>query len=99
MDTGRNRFSGWRGGVDARLVEVVSRSRGQRHRPSSRWASLTATKLRVAGLVAKGLTNPQIGERMFIARGTVKADIAHIFTKLSVTSRAQLAAMAVTNLN
>ncbi|MBC8087852.1 MAG: helix-turn-helix transcriptional regulator [Phycisphaerae bacterium] len=76
------------------LVEYVSRMRGQRKRPSIGWDSLTPTKLRVAALVAEGLTNPQIGERMFIARGTVKIHIAHIFTKLGIGARAQLAVIA-----
>lgn len=76
------------------VVEYVSRMRGQRKRPSIGWDSLTPTELRVAALVAQGLTNPQIGERMFIARGTVKIHVAHIFTKLGIASRSQLAVMA-----
>jgi DNA-binding CsgD family transcriptional regulator len=43
---------------------------------------MTATELRVAALVAQGLTNPEIGERMFISRGTVKVHLCHIFAKL-----------------
>jgi DNA-binding NarL/FixJ family response regulator len=38
-------------------------------------------------LVAEGLTNPQIGERMFISRGTVKAHLSHIFAKLNTGTR------------
>ena len=51
---------------------------------------------RVVELVAEGLSQPQIAERMFIARGTVKVHLARVFTKLEVTSRAPLAAMAAT---
>lgn len=75
-------------------VEYVSRARGERKRPSSGWASLTTTELRVVELVAEGLTNPQIAEKMFIARGTVKVHLGHIFTKLGVVSRSELAAQA-----
>ncbi len=75
-------------------VEYASRARGERKRPSSGWPSLTPTELRVVELVADGLTNPQIAEKMFIARGTVKVHLGHIFTKLSVTSRSELAAQA-----
>ena len=50
---------------------------------------------RVVELVAKGLTNPQIGERMFISPGTVKTHLAHVFRKLDVHSRAELSAQAV----
>ncbi len=45
-------------------------------------------------LAAQGLTNPQIGARMFISRATVKAHLSHIFQKLDVRNRADLAAKA-----
>ncbi len=77
-------------------VELVTRARGARKRPTFGWQSLTPTERRVVELVAEGLSNPQIAERMFIARGTVKVHLAHVFTKLEVSSRAQLAAMAAT---
>ena len=75
-------------------IEYASRARGERKRPSSGWASLTPTELRVVELVAEGLTNPQIAAKMFVARGTVKVHLGHIFTKLDVTSRSELAAQA-----
>jgi DNA-binding CsgD family transcriptional regulator len=46
----------------------------------------------VAGLVADGLTNPQIGARLYISGRTVQTHLAHIFAKLDIASRAQLAA-------
>ena len=75
-------------------VEYVSRARGERKRPSAGWASLTPTERRVVELVAEGLTNPQIAEKMFIARGTVKVHVSHIFAKLGLSNRAELAALA-----
>jgi len=75
----------------AECIAHVTRMRGQRKRPSFGWDSLTPTELRVAALVAEGLNNPQVGERMFIARGTVKIHLAHIFAKLNISSRSQLA--------
>jgi predicted ATPase/class 3 adenylate cyclase/DNA-binding CsgD family transcriptional regulator len=75
-------------------VAYVSRSRGQRKRPSAGWASLTPTELEVVKLAAQGLTNPEIGARLFISRATVKTHLAHIFTKLGLGSRAELAAQA-----
>jgi DNA-binding CsgD family transcriptional regulator len=75
-------------------VAYVRRARGERKRPSRGWESLTPTELEVARHIAAGLTNRQIGERMFISLGTVKAHLSHIFTKLGVPSRAQLAADA-----
>jgi predicted ATPase/DNA-binding CsgD family transcriptional regulator len=80
----------------AEIVEYVSRARGKRRRPLSGWQSLTPTERRAVSLVVEGLTNPQIAERMFIARGTVKIHLAHIFDKLDVSSRTQLASMAIT---
>ncbi len=80
-------------GLD-RAVEYVSRARGERKRPSAGWASLTPTERRVVELVAEGMTNPQIAEQMFIARGTVKVHVSHIFTKLGLSNRAELAALA-----
>ncbi len=44
--------------------------------------------------MAHGLTNPQIGERMFISRGTVKVHLSHIFAKLGTSTRSELAAEA-----
>jgi predicted ATPase/DNA-binding CsgD family transcriptional regulator len=80
-------------GLD-RAVEYVSRARGARRRPSAGWASLTPTERRVVELVAEGLTNPQIAEQMFVARGTVKVHVSHIFAKLGLSNRAELAALA-----
>jgi len=45
-------------------------------------------------LAAQGLTNPEIGKRLFIGRGTVKTHLSHVFAKLNVSSRAELAAAA-----
>jgi predicted ATPase/class 3 adenylate cyclase/DNA-binding CsgD family transcriptional regulator len=75
-------------------VKYASRARGERKRPSSGWDSLTPTELQVVELASQGLTNPQIAERLFIARGTVKVHLSHIFAKLSVATRAELAAAA-----
>jgi DNA-binding CsgD family transcriptional regulator len=87
----------WQEGEAMSLEDAVAyaaRGRGARKRPSSGWASLTPTETEVVRLVTEGLTNPQIGDRMFIARGTVRTHLTHIFTKLGVTSRAQLATEA-----
>jgi DNA-binding CsgD family transcriptional regulator len=66
--------------------------RGRRARPQFGWLSLTPAEQAVARLVADGLSNPQIGERLYISRRTVQTHLLHIFSKLDITSRAQLAA-------
>jgi DNA-binding CsgD family transcriptional regulator len=48
--------------------------------------------MEVAGLVAEGLTNPQIARRLYLSRPTVASHVAHILTKLDFSSRAQIAA-------
>ena len=65
--------------------------RGPRGRPQTGWRSLTPSERAVAELVAEGLSNPQIGDRLFISRRTVQTHVAHVFAKLDLTSRAQLA--------
>ena len=68
--------------------------RGQRERPLHGWDSLTPTELQVVELVASGLTNPQIGEQMFISKRTVQTHVAYVFTKLGVSTRSAVAAKA-----
>jgi predicted ATPase/class 3 adenylate cyclase/DNA-binding CsgD family transcriptional regulator len=75
-------------------VACASRGRGARRRPSAGWDSLTPTEVEVVRLVAEGLTNPQIGERLFVSRGTVKTHLAHVFAKVGVSTRAELATEA-----
>ena len=72
----------------------AGRARGVRNRPHHGWASLTPTEQQVVALVAQGLTNPEIAARLFIGRTTVKTHLEHVFTKLNVRTRAQLAAEA-----
>ncbi len=78
----------------AAAVTYARRGRGARKRPSAGWASLTPTELQVVELAAEGLSNPEIARRLFIARGTVKTHLTHVFAKLGLTTRASLAAEA-----
>jgi DNA-binding CsgD family transcriptional regulator len=66
--------------------------RGARGRPRTGWPSLTPAERTIATLVAEGLSNPQIGDRLYVSRRTVQTHLAHVFAKLDITSRAQLAA-------
>jgi len=87
----------WSAGASLSLDDAVAyaeRGRGERKRPSRGWDSLSPAEVRVVQLVSEGLTNPQIGERLFISRRTVQAHLSHVFAKLDVASRAELAAQA-----
>jgi predicted ATPase/class 3 adenylate cyclase/DNA-binding CsgD family transcriptional regulator len=75
-------------------VAYATRARGERKRPSHGWASLTPTELDVVRLVQQGLTNPQIAQRMFISKNTVMTHLSHVFSKLGVKARAELASEA-----
>jgi DNA-binding CsgD family transcriptional regulator len=85
------------GRVEAGLRELgVRRGRqGTRGRPRHGWAALTQTERAVAALVAEGLSNPQVAERLFLSRHTVHTHLSHIFAKLGVTSRVELATEAL----
>ncbi len=75
-------------------VAFAARKGGGRKRPATGWASLTPAELEVIRLVGEGLRNDAIARRLFIASGTVKVHLTHIFTKLGITTRAELAARA-----
>jgi predicted ATPase/DNA-binding CsgD family transcriptional regulator len=76
-------------------LAYASRGHGRRRRPATGWASLTPAELDVARLVARHLPNPEIAELLFISRATVKTHLVHIFAKLGIRSRSELAAEAI----
>jgi predicted ATPase/class 3 adenylate cyclase/DNA-binding CsgD family transcriptional regulator len=87
----------WADGAGLALDDVVAyvrRARGARGRPSTGWASLTPTELDVIRLVVEGLTNPEIGARLFMSRATVKTHLSHVYAKLGVANRIELATFA-----
>jgi DNA-binding CsgD family transcriptional regulator len=93
---GDRAFAGsWAEGASLTLEEAVAyarRARGSRRRPSTGWDSLTPTELDVVRLAVDGLSNPEIGRRLFMSRGTVKAHLSHVYAKLGVANRTELAA-------
>ena len=66
--------------------------RGERRRTISGWGSLTKAELAVVRLVGDGRSNPEIASRLFISRHTVETHLRHVFQKLGVRSRAEVAA-------
>ena len=53
--------------------------------------SLTASERRVAELAASGLSNPEIAQRLFVTRKTVETHLGHVYLKLDISSRHDLA--------
>jgi DNA-binding CsgD family transcriptional regulator/tetratricopeptide (TPR) repeat protein len=78
--------------VDAAIGSIEGTEAGARpKRPTFGWDSLTPMELAVTELVATGLSNPEIGRDLHISRRTVESHLAHIFRKLDMSSRVQLA--------
>jgi DNA-binding CsgD family transcriptional regulator len=66
-------------------------------RPTFGWDSLTDTELRVADLVAQGMTNRQVATQLFLSPHTVGFHLRQIFRKLDITSRVALTRLAITH--
>ena len=60
--------------------------------------SLTPTERRVAGLVADGLSNPDVAQTMFVTRATVETHLGAIYRKLDISSRSELPGALAENL-
>jgi ATP/maltotriose-dependent transcriptional regulator MalT len=87
----------WQAGSATPLEEAVSllgRGRGARLRPKSGWPSLTPTEQDVVTLVVSGLSNVEVGRELLMSRSTVKTHLAHVYAKLGVGNRTELAATA-----
>jgi DNA-binding CsgD family transcriptional regulator len=73
----------------------VRRGSREAHRDASfGWASLTATENRIAALVRDGLTNREIGTRLFVSPRTVQTHVSHILQKTGLRSRVEIARAA-----
>ncbi|WP_231988571.1 LuxR C-terminal-related transcriptional regulator [Mycobacterium sp. 1274761.0] len=72
-------------------IAYAQRGRGERKRPTSGWASLTPTEQDVVRLVSDGLANKDIATRLFMSPRTVETHLTHVYAKLGLSSRVQLA--------
>jgi DNA-binding NarL/FixJ family response regulator len=79
--------------VTAQLIATVTRpeDRSRRDDAVRRLEQLTPRERDVATAVARGLSNAEIAEQLFLGLATVKTHVAHLFAKLDVTNRVQIA--------
>ena len=59
------------------------------------WDSLTSAELRVVHLVAQGLTNREVAQRLYVSTYTVGTHLKHAFEKVGVSSRVELTRLAM----
>jgi DNA-binding CsgD family transcriptional regulator len=84
---------------DASRVRGLLRARGVRPpasgpRSAPAWPELTESELAVVSLVAHGATNREVAERLYLSPYTVNSHLRHVFTKLGIRSRVELARLA-----
>ena len=74
------------------FTERIEQLRAAAWRPTSAVRSpLSPRELEVARLVARGLTNKQIGEALYVSERTAENHVQHILVKLGFSSRSQIA--------
>jgi DNA-binding CsgD family transcriptional regulator len=83
---------------DLRRTEARLRPHGIRRgpralsrRPVTGWAALTPSETRIAELVARGLSNPDIAAELYVSRRTVQTHVSNILIKLDLRSRVEVA--------
>ncbi|MDH6680291.1 DNA-binding NarL/FixJ family response regulator [Rhodococcus sp. LBL1] len=79
-------------GRSALSPPVAARVLERMRRPDQ---ALTAREAELLSLLAEGLTNKELGKRLFISEATVKTHLAHIYAKLGVDSRAAAVSIAL----
>jgi non-specific serine/threonine protein kinase len=85
----------WRQGAALSMKEAVRMATGAAVQPDGDGRTvLTARETQVASLIAQGLTNPEIAQRLRMAGRTADAHVEHIRNKLGLRSRSQIAVWA-----
>ena len=80
--------------IDPALTERVLERVRNPHPEAAELADLTAREREILGLIAEGLTNRQIGDRLFLAEKTIKNYVSSLLAKLGLERRTQAAVLA-----
>lgn len=75
--------------ITRRLIAEFGRRLGDRKPRSTRLDALTEREREVLGLIAEGLSNAEIAQRLHLSETTVKTHVGHILTKLDLRDRIQ----------
>lgn len=78
--------------ADRALRELRATGERARRRTPDAWTQLSPQELQIAQLAADGLSNREIGERLYLSHRTIGTHLYNLFPKLGITSRAQLSA-------
>jgi DNA-binding NarL/FixJ family response regulator len=77
------------------VLDLVAPARAARRRAAAqRLAALTARESQVLALVAQGLSNAEIGQRLHMSEATIKTYVSRVLTRLGCASRVQAALLA-----
>jgi DNA-binding NarL/FixJ family response regulator len=79
--------------ITRRLIAEFARLRPRQVRPDA-LAALTPREMEILGLVAEGLSNAEIAERLVLSDETVKTHVSHVLRKLGLRDRAQAVVIA-----
>jgi DNA-binding NarL/FixJ family response regulator len=79
--------------ITRHVIEVFCTQPARRSPPSA-LGQLTAREREVLGLLAQGMSNTQIAEKLVVGLGTVKTHVARILAKLNLTDRVQAVVLA-----
>ena len=70
--------------------ELRASGETSRRRTPDAWAQLSPQELQIARMAAQGMTNREIGQKLFLSHRTIGSHLYRVFPKLGITSRAQL---------
>jgi DNA-binding CsgD family transcriptional regulator len=72
----------------------AQRAGGRPDPAAAHWPELTASELAVVRLVTQGATDREVAQRLYISAHTVNSHLRHVFAKLGIRSRVELARRA-----